>query len=151
MISARLVQVIEEHAEKITDRVVREHRQDSRLTHLVHLPESEIRHRCGEILQRLGHWLAESSEEEITRHFESIGRLRAREGVPLEEVVHALQVLKARMLDHIRDQGMGLTTVELYAEEELEHQTGVFFDNAVYHLIRGYQHSTGQAEYARAS
>ena len=149
MISAKLVQAIEDHADKITDRVVREHRLDRRLTHLVHLPESEIRHRCEEILRRLGHWLAESSEEEIARHFEAIGRMRAREEVPLEEVVHGLQVLKARMFDYIRDQGM-VTTMELYAEEELEHQAGVFFDDAVYHLVRGYQHVREEAGYAHA-
>jgi hypothetical protein len=29
--------------------------------------------------------------------------------------------------------------MDLYAEEELEHGVGQFFDNAIYHLIRGYQ------------
>jgi hypothetical protein len=141
MISTRLVQLIEEHAEGITDRVIVQHRRDPRLTHLTHLPESEVRDRCQEILKRLGHWLAESDEREITTHFEAIGRARAHERVPLESVVWAFQVLKNRMLDYIRDQGIGLSTVEIYAEEELEHQVGVFFDSVIYHVVRGYQNA----------
>ena len=139
MISTRLVQLIEEHADGITERVVVQHRRDPRLTHLAHLPESEIRDRCQGILKRLGHWLAESNEQEITAHFEPLGRSRAREEVPLEEVVWGLLTLKNRMLDYVRDQGIGVSTVEIYAEEELEHQVGVFFDSVVYHVVRGYQ------------
>jgi hypothetical protein len=45
------------------------------------------------------------------------------------------------MLDYIRDQGIGLSTVEIYAEEELEHQVGVFFDSVIYHVVRGYQNA----------
>jgi hypothetical protein len=139
VISSKLVQLIEDHAERIADRVVREHHRDPRLGYLARLPESELRGRAEEILKRLGHWLAESNEEEIRRHFESIGRERYLERVPLEEVVLGHQMVKQRMLDYIRDQGIGMSTVELYAEEELEHQVGVFFDAVVYYVVRGYQ------------
>jgi hypothetical protein len=139
MISAKLIQMIESHAEPITDRVLRDFRADPRLSHLSRLPESDLRDRCQEILKRLGHWLAESDQREIGAHFETIGRFRARENVPLEEVVAGLQVLKARMLDHIRDQGLALTSFEVFAEEELELQIGAFFDSAVYHAVKGYQ------------
>jgi hypothetical protein len=142
MISAKLIQMIEEHSESITDRVLRDFRGDPRLTHLSRLPESDLRDRCQEILKRLGHWLAESDQREIGSHFEMIGRLRAQEKVPLEEVVAGLHILKARMLDSIRDQGLALTSLELYAEEELEHHIGAFFDSVVYRLVRGYQAAT---------
>src|SRR5687767_10346723 len=65
MISAKLVQLIEKHCDRITDRVVRELRRDPCLPHLSQLPESDLRSRCQEILQRLGHWLTESNAEEI--------------------------------------------------------------------------------------
>ena len=144
MISAKLVQLIEEHSDRITDRVVRELLRDPRLTHLSRLPESDLRDRCQEILQRLGHWLTGSNEEEIALHFETIGRLRARERVPLDEVVHGSHLLKAGMLDDIRDQGIG-GSVGVFAEEELEHQVGAFFDSVVYHEVKGYQSAFDRA------
>lgn len=145
MISSKLVQLIEEHAESIAERVIREHHRDPRLSYLARLPESEIRSRAEEILKRLGHWLAVSDEREITRHFESIGRARCLERVPLEEVVLGHQMVKQRLLDYVRDQGIGMSTIELYAEEELEHQVGTFFDSVVYHVVKGYHHASRQA------
>jgi hypothetical protein len=49
------------------------------------------------------------------------------------------------MLSFVRDQGLGQTTVEVYAEEELEHHVGLFFDCVVHCLVRGYEDEMRQA------
>ena len=139
MISAKLVQLIEDHSDTITDRVVREIRHHPRMHHIGRLPETELRDVCQDVLKRLGHWLLASREDEVARHFEAQGRVRAKEKVPLHEVVNGSHILKERMLDYVRDQGIAQTSVELYAEEELEHQIGVFFDAVVYHVVKGYE------------
>ncbi len=139
MLSTKLIQMIEEHANPIADRVIRQLRAEARLAYIAHLPDAELRKRCLEILNRLGHWLAASREEEVATHYERLGQTRCREKVPLHEVVHAFHVLKARMLDYVRDQGISQTVVDLYAEEELELQIGRFFDAVVYYVIRGYE------------
>jgi hypothetical protein len=145
MISAKLVQMIEDHSEQITLQVVQQFRKDPRMSRIARLPDSELRGRCQEILKRLGHWLAETNEEEIAEHYEALGRLRMHEDIPLHEVVHGLQILKGKMLDYSRNQGIGQNSVELYAEEELEHQVGRFFDSAVYHVVVGYEDALRQA------
>lgn len=151
MISARLVQLVEDHSDKLTDRIVRDLRSDPRLEKLSRLPDAELRARCQEILRRLGHWLTASQEAEIAAHFEAIGRERRRQGIPLQEVVAGLQVFKNRILSHVRDQGLDLTSVELYAEEELEHQVGVFFDSVIYHVVRGWENAQASSEAAVAA
>jgi len=35
------------------------------------------------------------------------------------------------------------TSVDVYAEEELQHQLGRFFDLMMYYLARGYEHAAG--------
>lgn len=139
MVSAKFVQLIESHADQIADRVVAELRRHDRARHIAGLPETELRESCHRVLRNLGHWLTASSEEEIARYYEERGRVRAAEGVPLHEAVYLLQLLKNRMLDFVRNQGIAQTSIDLYAEEELEHQVGRFFDAAIYHLIRGYE------------
>jgi hypothetical protein len=139
MVSSRFVQMIESHSDQIAERVLRRVRQDSRVPHMAGLPEADLRDACQRVLRNLGHWLTASAETEIARHYEERGRVRAREEVPLSEAVFFLIVLKEKMLDYIRDQGFTQNTVDLYAEEELEHQVGRFFDSATYHLIRGYE------------
>ncbi|MBK5293682.1 MAG: RsbRD N-terminal domain-containing protein [Acidobacteriia bacterium] len=145
MLSVRLVQMIEDHSETLTRAVVRELRSSHRLPRLGQLPESELRDRCQEIFKRLGHWLAESDEAEIAAHFAAIAKTRAAQHIPLHEVVLGLQIVKNRILQYARDQGFELTTVELYAEEELGHKVGSFFDAVIYHMVRAYEHELQNA------
>jgi RsbT co-antagonist protein rsbRD N-terminal domain len=139
MVSSKFVEMIESHSDLIAERVLRRVRQDSRVPHMAGLPETELRDACQRVLKNLGHWLTGSAEAEIARHYEERGRARVQQEVPLSEAVYFLVILKEKMLDYIRDQGFAQNTVDLYAEEELEHQVGRFFDSATYHLIRGYE------------
>lgn len=139
MLSSKLIQLIEDHWEQITTRVLREIRKDARLVHVGKLPESELRQRAQEILKNLGHWLAVSKEEELAKHYEHLGRLRFEESIPLHEAVLARFIIKDQMIDFVREQGFRQTPMELYAEEELEHRVGRFFDTMIYHVVRGYE------------
>ena len=145
MLSAKLVQMIETHSDTLAAGVVRHLRADPRSPSIAALPENELHDQCHGVLKRLGHWLAESPEDEIARHYEDLGRLRLREEVPLHEAVHALHLLKRSMLDYVRSQGLAQTAADVYGEEELEHEIGRFFDSAVYHVVRGYETSRRQA------
>jgi hypothetical protein len=143
-----LIQMIEDHGEEIAQRVVRRLRQDPQLRHIPHLPESELRSRALEVIKNFGHWLAPREPQELARRFEQLGKRRSEEAIPLCEVVRALQLLKTSILDYVREQGVGNTYLELYAEEELEHAAGKFFDSAIYHVICGYE---GAAHHAAHS
>jgi len=148
MATRTLVQMIEDHGEAIAQRVVRKLRQDPQLRHIARLPESELLSRALEVVKNFGHWLAPGEEPKVALRFEQLGRRRAEEAIPLCEVVRALQILKGNILDYVREQGVGHTYLELYAEEELEHLAGRFFDNAIYHVICGYE---GAAQHAAHS
>ncbi len=139
MLSSRLVRLIEQHWDNLSARVITDIRGDPRLGRVGNLPESDLRERARDILEHLDHWLAASHEHELSHHFERIGATRREEELPLDEVVLAYFKIKRHALEFVRTQGLGQSTVEVYAEEELEHSVGRFFDNAVYHLIRGYQ------------
>jgi hypothetical protein len=139
MLSSKLVRLIEVHWDALSTRIVQEIRADVRLRSVGGLPESDLRERARDILQHLEHWLIASREHELERHFEGIGAERHAERIPLDEVVLAYLKIKSHAIEFVRSQGMGPSAVEIYAEQELEHTVGQFFDNAVYHLIRGYQ------------
>jgi hypothetical protein len=139
MLSSRLIHLIESHWEQITTRVLRKIQSDQRLAQVGKLPPSELRERAENILRNLGKWLAASHGEELAARYEQLGRVRFRESIPLQEVVLAHIVIKNEMIDFTREQGLTRTPLDLYAEEELEHSVGHFFDSAVYHIVRGYE------------
>ena len=150
MLSAKLIDLIEGHWDSITSRVLAEIRQDARVAHIASLPTSDLQDRARDIVQRLGHWLSETQSEELARQFQRVGRMRREEDIPLEETVLCYQIIKNRMLEFVRDQGLASTPVAIYAEEELEHSVDRFFDHAIYNVIVGYQQAAGERQVRRA-
>lgn len=144
MVSAKLVHQIEDHWEAISGRFMRRLRQQHGLPHISRTPDSEITDTCRRLLHNLGHWLVSSSEEEIARLYEQVGRDRYAAGIPLSESVRAVQLMKDATLDYIQDEAFVRSSMDLYAEEELELQLGRFFDLLIYHAVRGYEEAAGR-------
>jgi len=138
MLSGRLIHLIETHHRELTDRVLREIWRQQDLPHIRRLPEAELRERGQAILEHLGEWLL-GKEEEMNKRQEAVGRLRFEQSVPLHESVHGLCIIKNTMIEFIEEQGIPRDSIGLYAEEELEHRLGKFFDQLIIHLVRGYE------------
>ena len=139
MLSGRLIYLIESHAEQISNQIIQKIRRDPKLTHLAGLPEVELRERGREILTNLGQWLEFANKEKIEREYESIGRERYEESVPLHEAIRGLCLIKDTMFDFIHEEATEFNCMELYVEEELERRVGRFFDLLVIHLAYGYE------------
>jgi hypothetical protein len=149
MLSARLVRLIETHHKQIGDRILRDIARQPDLTHLQRVPETEVRERGQLILEHLGEWLAGNAEE-LGRMQEEVGRRRFEQTIPLHEAVRALCIVKYHVIEFIEEQGIPRDSLGLYAEEELEHRLGLFFDNMIVHLVRGYEAAWHRAARAAA-
>lgn len=141
MLSSKLVRMIENHAEKITADALQLMRKNPELLHLKELPDAELRAWARHILKHLGDWLAVSDDQQIASCYEGLGRLRFDEAVPLAESVRSFQALKDQIVTYVRNQTGHQTTLEIYAEEELEHLLSRFFDRVIYHVVKGYENA----------
>lgn len=139
MLSTRLLHRIEDHADELARAVVRRLQANENLSGYQALSEVELYDRIREVYKHLGEWLTEKTEAPVREHFEALGRRRLREGIPLHEVVLALQLTKDRIHAFARSEGLGDSAVELYGREELELRVSHFFDRAIYFLVRGYE------------
>ena len=139
MLSARLVKVIEEHAEELTRGVLSDLAGNARTPHYHNLPAPELHRRVYDVYHNLGRWLGDKTEEHLEATFGGLGRARRGEGVPLSEVVYALVLIKEHLREYIQAVGLVDSAVELYLEEELHLMIGHFFDRAVYHTVKGYE------------
>lgn len=147
MLSAKLIQLIEDHWQGITTAIIHQIRSDPRLHHISRLPETELRDVGRGILRNLGQALTASRAEQqmVAEQYEGIGRVRFAESIPLHECVRALQVVKQRVVEFSRDHQFAQSTVEIYAEEELEHRLNEFFDDLIYHEVIGYEDAMRKA------
>jgi hypothetical protein len=150
MLSGKLIQLIEAHQEQIANGVIDEIRRHPDLVHLRKLPDAELRERGQQIVENLGHWLAAGHAAEIAHRYEALGRDRFQDSIPLHESIRALCITKDRIVDFVDGQGLAKTSIELYAEEELERRVGRFFDLLVIHMAQGYETSQRRAAHAVA-
>ena len=148
MLSGKLICLIESHEEEITARIMRSIQHHPEFAHMGSLPKEELRERGREILRNLGYWLAHGNEEELAHRYESIGRARFEESVPLSESVRGLCLIKDKMIDFVDEQGLDNDCLTLYAEEQLERRVGRFFDLLVVHLVSGYEMAWRRAAHA---
>ena len=136
MLSFTLMQLLEDHWEELSSNVIQQIRSNSELKHMAALPEGELNRRAREIMKYFGEWLKGNGN--IALRYEEIGRTRFEQGVPLHEFVRALQMIKQRMINFVREQGAD-SAIKIFAEEELEYSLDRFFDQTVYHSVRGYE------------
>lgn len=151
MLSARLVRMIEDHAEQLTLGVVNDLQSNPRTSAYHKLSRDELHHRVYEVYRNLGRWLGEKTDGPIEASYGELGKKRWAEGIPLSEVIYALILTKVRLRDYIRSAGLVDSTVELYQEQELHRLVGHFFDKALYYAVKGYEREAALRKPAAAA
>jgi len=141
MLSVRLVQLIENHADELTRGLLDDLKSNSRTPAYHSLPREELRHRVYNVYRNLGRWLGEKTDEMIKATYSELGQRRCHEGIPVNEVVYALILIKYHLRDYIHSSGLVDSAVDLYQEQQLQRSVGQFFDKAIYYTVRGYEHA----------
>jgi|SRR5581483_3556324 len=139
MISGKLVHLIETHAGQIIQRSIDQIRREKDMPHIRALLDSELREWNLELLEGLGHWLSPANQEDLANRYERLGKLRFEQDVPLHESVRGLCIMREQTLDFVEEHIASNSSVELYAEEELDRRLGFFFDLLTIHLVHGYE------------
>ena len=134
----RLVDLIEDHADELTERLVRRMREDPRTTGYRQFDDEEMGERAREVYSHLGRWLGETSESAVEAEYFRLGKIRCAEGIPLSEVVMALLLVRRNLWQFVESRGAD-TILELRQELDLELLVARFFDRAIFHTVRGYE------------
>ena len=160
MLSVRLIELIQSHAEQLTRDVLKDYATNPRTRHWNVVPGAELEQRVISTYRNLGNWIGDRKESEVQAEYEEWGRKRYRNGIPLSEVVFAVILLKHHLQKYIREHGLvehsrdrhsplEILPVHLYGIQELNYLVGDFFDKALYHLARGYEMEAQAAKGAR--
>jgi hypothetical protein len=150
MLTNRLLQLIENHSESLTQEALHDVVTNESTVSFQKVPRAELKPRIASLYQNLGKWLVCPNKDDIRQEYEGWGRTRFRQGIPLSEIVYVLMLTKKYLQKFIREHGLvefsgdrvtpdELVPVELYAIQELNYLIGNFFDQALYHLVRGYE------------
>ena len=159
MHSARLIELVQAHAEHLTRDVLKDYATNPRTRHWNLVPRAELEQRVISTYRNLGNWIGNPRDEAVQAEYEEWGRKRYRNGIPLSEVVFAVILLKHHLQKYIREHGLvehsrdrhaqEILPVHLYGIQELNYLVGDFFDKALYHLARGYEMEAKAAQVPR--
>ena len=139
MLTARLIQTIEDSAEELTRGLIKDLQSNPKTPHYHHLTYEELHFRTHSVYKNLGHWVSQRGEEPIASDYEDLAVRRFKEGVPLAEVVFALISTKNHLYTFVRTTGLLDSALELHQERELRRLIGIFFDKAIYHTVKAYE------------
>ena len=149
LLSGRLVQLIENHTEGVSDAFSKKIRSNARLPTIARLPATELAAWGRDALGSLKTSLLDGSHD-LERRYRMYGCARFEESIPLHEAVLRLFLLKESVIEFVHEQAVPMTAVDLYAEEELDQRVGHFFDAAIYHLVCGYENAMRSSGPTRA-
>jgi hypothetical protein len=150
LLSARLIELIQTHAEYLTRDVLKDYATNPRTRHWRVVSSSELEQRVFRTYHNLGNWIGDPREDAVQAEYEEWGRKRYRNRIPLSEIVYAVILLKQHLRKYIRQHGLieysrerqapqEMLPVHLYGIQELNYLVGDFFDKALYYLARGYE------------
>jgi hypothetical protein len=155
MFSYRLVRLIETHADVLANGLEDKVRRSPQVAQFHKVPDHEVRERVYEIYGHLGAWLLGKNEQDIERRYREIGARRARQTVPLSQVIQAIVLTKENLWEFLKSEAMLDRAVEVMGELELLQMLEMFFDRAIYYAAVGYeqqvQSSIAEEQVVRAS
>lgn len=139
MLTTRLVKVIKDHREAISEAVIREIRRDPKLPVTRGLSDLVIRSWGDNLIESFRIWAVDGDHDVCAQRCYSFGKSRCEEHIPLLETIRGFHICRERVVSYIRAQGFEHTSLDIYVEEETEHHLAGFFDFATYHAVRAYE------------
>lgn len=141
MISRRLLQHIQDNAHKLTADLVHELQRNPRTPAYWLIPAEQLIELKRELFANLGRWLSARSKFALESRYRRLGRERYLVGIPLSQVVCALNLTKCMLLEFIYRATPG-DVDELQLEHQLVMAISEFFSEATYLATLGYEDAT---------
>jgi hypothetical protein len=139
MFAIRLVQLIETHADQLSESLIRRLKNAEECSELMSkVPAHELKHRTYEIYSHVSEWLLSKTLTEVEDRYIGLGARRARQGVPFSQVMFAVHATKQNLWDYLWEEGL-LEPEDLIHEMELLRSLSQFFDRALYYAAIGYE------------
>jgi len=150
MIAARLIELIEIHAPALSSDIAVDLRSNPRTRGFQQVAFVDLQHRVFSIVHHLGDWIGDPRSDRVAKEFAEWGERRFDQQIPLSEIIYSVIVFKGHLREYIQAHGLidaafprveadYVLPLHLLSLQELNTTVGQFFDEAMYHLTRGYE------------
>ena len=137
----RFVQLIENHAESLSQKWIDEVRSNPLTLGYSGRSREELHDAVFSRFRKLGEWVEkhEGLEKEIAVHFREIGKARSQSGIKSSEMVYSLIIERDMLLKYVQDEGIITAGIDLNRALQFTEQLNYFYDKAIYFALVGYE------------
>ena len=139
LLAYRLLRLVETHSDALATALLERTRSSPRLPGYNNVPPEELKQRVYEIYRHLADWLLGKGESDVEERYLEIGAKRARQGVPLSQLIWAIILTKKNLWDFLKKEAVLELPVEIAGELEVEELLDQFFDHAIFYAAVGYE------------
>jgi hypothetical protein len=140
MISEKIVTLIKENADILTERVMKDLLTREETKGYRMLNKDILSERVFDVYNRLDSWLiGDKVKAEVRNHYIALGQKRFHENIPLNEVVMALMLIKRHLWLYVLEKNNFDSSFELHQALEFNNRVVLFFDRAIYFSALGYE------------
>jgi len=145
----RFMNLIEKHRDQITKNIMKQLEERDELKHYREISEDVAEDHISQVVRnvyvRLGNWLDKNKPKDtLFAYYSNLGEQRCKEGIPLDEGVILLLMIKREIWNCIRDEVVGFSGFTLTQLLEINFYVNLFFDRIIYSSIKGYQNELGK-------
>jgi hypothetical protein len=147
MIYYNLMETLRKNEYFLTRDLVREIREFPETSHYRAVEEDKLYNWIHQVIyhtyKRHSAWLSnDTSKNTIIATYSELGKHRRREGIPLEDVIQALFLIKKRIYRCMNERMALETDYTMKEATELFLNLGIFYDRVAQAIITGYQDET---------
>lgn len=139
LISDKLIELVERHSDEIVKRWITRISKDPAASSYAQNNIQDFAEKAKILLEHLGKWVSyETTKEEIEKRYAAEGIESFKDKIPLCEVIRWMHILRATLWLFVVYESAFDSAFELNRMKELSDRVILFFDRAIYYLIRGY-------------
>ena len=139
LLAYRLLRLVETHSDALATALLEKTHNSPRLPDYNNVPPEELKQRVYEIYRHLADWLLGKGELDVEERYLEIGAKRARQGVPLSQLIWAIILTKKNLWDFLKKETVLELPVEIAGELEVEDLLDQFFYHAIFYAAVGYE------------
>jgi hypothetical protein len=145
----RFMNLIKDHAEKIIKNLMQKIQEREEVRHYREISEEVTEERISQVIrnvyERLGNWLNKNKPKDtLFAYYSDLGAQRCREGIPIDEAIMLLMLIKREIWNAIRDEIDGFSGFTLNQLLEINFYVNLFFDRIIHSTVIGYQNELGK-------
>jgi hypothetical protein len=119
MLFPRLIELIQTHAQALTQEAVQDLLTNPRTPSFRGVPRDELEERIFTLYHDLGEWIGDRNDDRVRAEYEDWGRRRYDQGIRLSEIIFAIVVLKRHLRRYVKDHGLIDVKAESNVSQEL--------------------------------